>query len=69
MFLMIFPLDLVDHIINETNMYANVQRERCNNLHDEKVGPFGLSFIFALLGYGFRHGTSLHAWQETLLER
>ncbi|MCO5593609.1 hypothetical protein L7F22_047624 [Adiantum nelumboides] len=27
LFLMLFSLDLIDHIINETNMYANLQRE------------------------------------------
>ncbi|MCO5548140.1 hypothetical protein L7F22_001598 [Adiantum nelumboides] len=34
LFLMLFPFDLIDHIINETNMYANLQRDRCSSLHE-----------------------------------
>ncbi|MCO5608202.1 hypothetical protein L7F22_062408 [Adiantum nelumboides] len=74
LFLMLFPLDLIDHIINETNMYANLQRGRCSSLHESmrRWVPLDrhsfLRFLGMALGMALNYMPSKkHYWKDDII--
>ncbi|MCO5597163.1 hypothetical protein L7F22_051239 [Adiantum nelumboides] len=74
LFLMLFPLDLIDHIINETNMYASLQRGRCNSLHESmrRWVPLDhhsfLRFLGMALGMALNYMPSKqHYWKDDMI--
>ncbi|MCO5603711.1 hypothetical protein L7F22_057862 [Adiantum nelumboides] len=73
LFLMLFLLDLIDHIINETNMYANLQRGRCSSLHEpmRRWVPLDrhsfLRFLGMALGMALNYMPSKqHYWKDDM---
>ncbi|MCO5608979.1 hypothetical protein L7F22_063198 [Adiantum nelumboides] len=74
LWLMLFPLDLVDHIIHETNMYANLQREMCQNSHESmrRWVPLDrhsfLRFMGMALGMPLHYMPSkTHYWKDDMM--
>ncbi|MCO5597293.1 hypothetical protein L7F22_051370 [Adiantum nelumboides] len=60
LFYMLFPLDLIDHIVSETNMYAEKERIRCGSLHDStrRWFPIDRHSFFRFMGIAL--GMALH---------
>lgn len=57
---MLFPLDLVDNTIDETNMYAEKERQRCGSLHDSTWRWVPMDRHSFLCFMGVALGMSLH---------
>ncbi|KAI5060863.1 hypothetical protein GOP47_0023368 [Adiantum capillus-veneris] len=59
-FFMLFPLDLVDHVISETNAYAEKERQRCVRLHDSmrRWAPIDRHSFLRFMGVAL--GMALH---------
>ncbi|MCO5573528.1 hypothetical protein L7F22_027299 [Adiantum nelumboides] len=60
LFFMLFPLDLIDHIVSETNMYAEKERVRCGNLHDSMRRWVAIDRHSFLRFMGISLGMALH---------
>ncbi|MCO5614874.1 hypothetical protein L7F22_069159 [Adiantum nelumboides] len=60
LFFMLFPLDLIDHIVSETNMYAEKERVRCGSLHDSMHRWFPIDHHSFLRFMGIALGMALH---------
>ncbi|MCO5551539.1 hypothetical protein L7F22_005043 [Adiantum nelumboides] len=74
LFFMLFPLDLIDHIVSETNMYAKKERVRCGSLHDSmrRWVPIDhhsfLRFMDIALGMGLHYMPSKrHYWKDEMV--
>ncbi|MCO5585617.1 hypothetical protein L7F22_039559 [Adiantum nelumboides] len=74
LFFMLFPLDLIDHIVSETNMYAKKERVRCGNLHDSMrrwvlIDPHSfLHFMGIALGMALHYMPSKrHYWKDEMV--
>ncbi|MCO5579223.1 hypothetical protein L7F22_033077 [Adiantum nelumboides] len=74
LFLMLLLLDLIDHIINETNRYANLQRGKCSSLHESMriwvpldCHSF-LRFLGMALGMALNYMPSKqHYWKDDMI--
>ncbi|MCO5571536.1 hypothetical protein L7F22_025279 [Adiantum nelumboides] len=60
LFFMLFPLDLIDHIVSETNMYAKKERVRCGSLHDSMLMWVPIDRHSFLCFMGIALGMTLH---------
>ncbi|MCO5548401.1 hypothetical protein L7F22_001858 [Adiantum nelumboides] len=60
LFLTLFPLDLIDHIINETNTYAEKERQRLLFLHDSMRRWVPMDRHSFLVFLGIALGMTLH---------
>ncbi|MCO5554495.1 hypothetical protein L7F22_008024 [Adiantum nelumboides] len=74
LFFMLFPLDLIDHIVSETNMYAKKERVRCGSLHDSmrRWVPIDrhsfLHFMGIALGMALHYMPSKrHYWKDEMV--
>ncbi|MCO5578337.1 hypothetical protein L7F22_032178 [Adiantum nelumboides] len=60
LFFMLFSLDLIDHSVSETNMYADKERVRCGSLHDSMRRWVPIDRHSFLHFMGISSGMALH---------